>query len=51
MNNKTIEKITIKHRGDGVYDIYLNDSWVASKGHYLSALEDIQNIIKEIDAQ
>jgi hypothetical protein len=50
MNNKTTEEIIIKHRGDGVYDIYLNDVWVSSKGHYENVLDEIRNIIKQIDA-
>lgn len=51
MNNKTVEKIMIKRRGDGIYDIYLNDIWVASKGHYENVLDEIRNIIKEVDAK
>ena len=51
MNNKTLEKIMIKRRGDGIYDIYLNDTWVASKGHYENVLDEIRNIIKEVDAE
>lgn len=49
MNNKTMERIEIKHRGDGIYDIYLNDQWVASKGHYESVLDEIRSIIQYID--
>lgn len=51
MNNKTVEKFTIKRRGDGVYDLYVDDIWVASKGHYESVLDEIRNLIKEIDAE
>lgn len=50
MNNRTTEKITIKHREDKIYDIYLNDTWVSSKGHYENVLDEIRNIIKQIDA-
>jgi hypothetical protein len=50
MNNRTTEEIIIKHRGDGVYDIYLNDTWVCSRGHYINVLEEIQNLIRQIDA-
>ena len=28
MNNRTDVKLMIKRREDGVYDIYLNDTWV-----------------------
>ena len=51
MNNKTMEKIMIKHRGDGIYDIYFNDTWVSSKGHYENVLDEVRNLIKEIDAR
>ena len=51
MNNKTIEKFTIKRRGDGVYDLYVNDVHMVSKGHYESILNEIRKIIKEIDAE
>ena len=33
MNNKTILEIKIKQRGDGVYDLYVDDKWIASQGH------------------
>ena len=37
MNNKTIEEVKIKMRGDHVYDVYVNGNWISSKGSYLSA--------------
>ena len=49
MNNKTIFEAKIKQRGDGVYDLYINGSWVTSRGHYMSILEEIRNEIKRID--
>lgn len=48
-NNSTMEKIMIKRRKDGVYDIYLNDVWVASRGHYENVLDEIRALIKQID--
>lgn len=48
MNNDTIKKfdIAIKLRGDHVYDLYFNDEWVASRGHYESILNEAKNIIE-----
>jgi hypothetical protein len=49
MNNKTILEIKIKQRGDGVYDLYFDDKWIASQGHYENILEVIREEIKRID--
>ena len=46
MNNKTIERIEIKMRGDNVYDIYVNKRFVGNAGCYLRALEMIQEYIE-----
>jgi len=48
MNNETIKRfdITIKLRGDNVYDLYFNDEWVASRGCYENILDEARNIIK-----
>lgn len=48
MNNKTIERfdITIKLRGDNVYDLYINNEWVGSRGSYNSILNDAKKIIE-----
>jgi hypothetical protein len=51
MNNKTILKFTIKLRGDNVYDLYVDDKWVASQGHYENILEVIREEIKRIDCE
>ena len=48
-NNETVMKITIRMRKENVYDIYLNDTWVASKGHYENVLDEIRTLIKQID--
>ena len=49
MNNKTIKRfdITIKLRGDNVYDLYINDEWVASRGSYKSILDEAKKIIEQ----
>lgn len=49
MNNKTIHEFVIKLRGDNVYDLYVDDQWVASRGHYENILEEIRNAIIRID--
>lgn len=49
MNNKTILEVKIKQRFDGVYDLYINGQWVASRGHYENILEEIRKEIKRID--
>ena len=46
MNNKTIERIEIKMRGDNVYDIYVNKRFVGNAGCYLRALEIVRDYIE-----
>ena len=49
MNNETIKRfdITIKLRGDHVYDLYLDNKWIASRGNCESILDEAKNVIKE----
>ena len=49
MNNETIKRfdITIKLRGDNVYDLYLGGNWVASRGSCEHILDEARNVIKE----
>lgn len=49
MNNKTVKKfdITIKLRGDNVYDLYFNDEWVVSRGCYRVILEEAKKLIED----
>lgn len=53
MNNKTIKRvdITIKLRGDNVYDLYVNDKWIASRGSYENILSDgiLSGVKKEVE--
>lgn len=51
MCNRTIKKfdITIKLRGDHVYDLYMNGEWVASRGHYRNIVEEIENLLDEFE--
>ncbi len=48
MNNETIKRfdITIKLRGDNVYDLYFNNEWVGSRGSYEHILDDAKKIIE-----
>lgn len=49
MNNETIKRfdITIKLRGDNVYDLYLDGKWVASRGSHEGILDEARAAIKE----
>lgn len=49
MNNSTIKRfdITIKLRGDNVYDLYFNDEWVVSRGSYLNILDAAKKLIED----
>ena len=49
MNNETIKRfdITIKLRGDNVYDLYFNDEWVSSRGHYENILDEAKRVIEK----
>ena len=50
MNNETVKKldITIKLRGDKVYDLYMDGKWVASRGGYDHTLEIIYDEVKRV---
>lgn len=45
--NSTDKKVTIKRRGDGVYDIYVDDIYVASKGSVKTVTEYVSFILLE----
>mgnify|MGYP007037163747 CR=1 FL=1 len=47
MNNKTVERIEIKMRGDNVYDIYVNKVHIGQAGNYLRALDKVREYIEE----
>ena len=48
MNNSTIKRfdITIKLRGDHVYDLYFNGQWAASSGGYENILVEAKRLIE-----
>jgi hypothetical protein len=49
MNNSTVKRfdITIKLRGDNVYDLYFNGEWAASRGHYMNILDEAKKLIEK----
>ena len=48
-NNETIKKfdITIKLRGDNVYDLYIGGEWIISRGSCEGILDEVRNAVKE----
>lgn len=48
MNNSTIKRcdLTIKLRGENVYDLYLNGKWIASRGSYENILDEMYDAAK-----
>lgn len=48
MNNETIKRfdIIIKLRGDNVYDLYIGNNWVASRGSCEHILDEARDAIK-----
>ena len=49
MNNSTVKKVnlTIKLRGDNVYDLYVDNKWVASYGSCDATLKDVNNLVAD----
>ena len=45
MANKTVKKFMIKLREDRVYDLYINDQWVLSRGRHENMLEELKKIM------
>lgn len=45
MANKTVKKFVIKLREDRVYDLYINDQWVLSRGSHKNILEELEKIM------
>lgn len=50
MNNKTVKKfeVTVKLRGDNVYDIYLGGEWYCSHGNYIAAAEEVKQLMEKL---
>lgn len=49
MNNETQHEVKIKLRGDNVYDLYVNDQWVVSRGCYENIADEVRGVLKKID--
>ena len=49
MNNETVKRfdITIKLRGDNIYDLYMGGKWIASRGGYENILDEVRAVMKE----
>ena len=49
MNNETMKRfdITIKLRGDNVYDLYLDGKWISSRGSYENILDEVKEAIRD----
>ena len=45
-NNVTEKKVTVKRRGDGVYDIYVDDEFVESKGNFISVSKRVEELLE-----
>lgn len=45
MANKTVKKFMIKLREDRVYDLYIDDKWVLSRGSHENILEELKKIM------
>lgn len=49
MSNETIKRfdITIKLRGDNIYDLYFDNKWFASRGSYENILDEAKQAMKQ----
>lgn len=49
MSNETVMRfdITIKLRGDNVYDLYIGDKWIASRGNCDGIVDEVRNEIRK----
>ena len=47
MNNATKFEWKIKLRCDNVYDLYLDDRWIVSRGSYEGILEELKTLMEE----
>ena len=44
-NNATVHSYKIKLRGDRVFDLYIDDKWVLSRGNQDSILDELKIIM------
>lgn len=49
MSNETVKRfdITIKLRGDNVYDLYMDGEWIASRGSCDNILDEVKSEVKK----
>ena len=45
MANKTVKKIVLKLREDRVWDLYIDDQWVLSRGSHDNILAELKKIM------
>lgn len=45
MANKTVHNFTIKLREDRVYDLYIDGTWVLSRGSHENIIEELKKIM------
>jgi hypothetical protein len=45
-SNSTEKKVIVKRRGDGVYDIYVDDNFVESKGNFIAASKRVGELLE-----
>lgn len=45
MANKTVKKVTLKLREDRVWDLYIDDQWVLSRGSHENILKELSKIM------
>jgi hypothetical protein len=50
MNNETVYRFEIKRRGDDVYDLYVNNKFMVSKGSIDSVIAELNIIMYEVDS-
>lgn len=44
-NNATVHSYKIKLRGDRVFDLYIDDKWVLSRGNHENILDELKTIM------
>ena len=45
MANKTVKKAMLKLREDRVWDLYIDDQWVLSRGSHENIIEELKKIM------
>ena len=45
MANKTVKKVVLKLREDRVWDLYIDDQWVLSRGSHENIIDELKHIM------